>query len=148
MYLLIKNSNEYDTEVKIELELPSEHILIVSDEEQIKQMVWNLSLNAVQAMDSGGTLKLGLAHVNEFNEGKFSSQRQGVVFSAQDEGKGMSEEQIELIFDPFYTTRDEGVGLGLATVVKIVERFGGYIHVESKVGQGTLFKVFFLRSVH
>ncbi len=142
LILLMKNSNEYNPAIKIELDVPNDHFLIESDEEQIKQMVWNLCINGIQSMDQEGTLSIALKPTQGFSHNGFSTPRKGVVLSVQDEGRGISEEQIKLIFDPFYTTRDEGVGLGLATVKKIVERFGGYIGVTSQPGAGTRFEVF------
>ena len=142
LILLMKNSNEYNPAIKIKLDVPNDHFLIESDEEQIKQMVWNLCINGIQSMDQEGTLSIALKPTQGFSHNGFSTPRKGVVLSVQDEGRGISEEQLKLIFDPFYTTRDEGVGLGLATVKKIVERFGGYIGVTSQPGAGTRFEVF------
>ncbi|MFQ5482871.1 MAG: nitrogen regulation protein NR(II), partial [Nitrospinaceae bacterium] len=147
--LLLKNSNEFHASIDMELKAPHDHILIESDEEQIRQMVWNLCINGVQAMDGEGRLTLTLARTSGFRHGEFSTSRKGILLMVEDQGRGIPQDQIQQIFNPFYTTRDEGVGLGLATVKKIVERFGGYIGVTSQDADGrpdaktgTCFEVF------
>jgi len=140
--MLMKNSNEYDPSIKIQLEVPPDHILIQSDEKQIKQMIWNLSVNAIQSMKREGQLILSAENVNGFEHKDFSTHRKGVLITIQDEGRGIPPDKLQSVFEPFFTTRDEGVGLGLPTVSQIVKRFGGHIHVESEIDQGTTFHVF------
>lgn len=140
--LLLKNSNEYDSTIDIELQVPSKHIVIQSEEDQIKQMVWNLCINGIQAMDRAGTIRLELNEVQGHRHRDFQTDRKGILLVVQDEGRGIPPDKQKQIFDPFFTTRDEGVGLGLATVLKIIQRFGGSIGVESEEGKGTRFEVF------
>ncbi len=140
--LLMKNSNEYHSSIQIILKLPPDRVLIESDEEQLKQMIWNLCINGIQAMDEEGSLTISLKEVKGFQHPMFTTARKGLVLRIQDEGRGIDEETINLIFDPFFTTREEGVGLGLATVKKIVEQLGGKIGLTSREGQGTVFEVF------
>ncbi len=142
LVLLMKNSNEYHSSIKLELVLPEDRVLIESDEEQLKQMIWNLCINGIQAMDQEGTLSVSLKHVKGFQHPMFTTARKGLVLRIEDQGRGISEDEINLIFDPFFTTREEGVGLGLATVKKIVEQLGGHIGLTSREGQGTVFEVF------
>ncbi len=142
LVLLMKNSNEYHSSIKLELNLPPDRVLIESDEEQLKQMIWNLCINGIQAMDKEGSLTISLNPVKGFQHPMFTTARKGLVLRIQDEGRGISEEKIDLIFDPFFTTREEGVGLGLATVKKIVDQLGGHIGLTSRQGQGTVFDVF------
>lgn len=142
LVLLMKNSNEYHSSIKLVLNLPPDRVLIESDEEQLKQMTWNLCINGIQAMDKQGTLTITLNEVKGFQHPMFTTARKGLVLQIQDEGRGIDEEKINLIFDPFFTTREEGVGLGLATVKKIVEQLGGHIGLTSRKGQGTVFEVF------
>ncbi len=139
---LMKNSNEYDPSINIQLEAPPEHIIIQSEEAQIKQMIWNLCINGVQAMDKSGNLTMTVKKVEGYKHKKFQTDRRGVVIIVEDQGRGIPPEELETIFDPFFTTREEGVGLGLPTVKQIVERFAGYIGVESEPGRGTCFEVF------
>ena len=104
------------------------------DFNQIQQCVINLIFNAIDAMDKGGTLTVGC--------GRDSSDNR-VEIRVTDDGCGIAEEDRARIFDPFYTTKDEGkgLGLGLSTVCKIVEQHGGSIGVESEPGKGTTFTI-------
>ena len=139
---LMKNSNEYDPSINIKLVAPPDHIIIQSEEDQIKQMIWNLCINGIQAMDKLGNLTMTIKNVEGYEHKNFKTNRRGVVIIVEDQGRGIPPEEQETIFDPFFTTREEGVGLGLPTVKQIVERFAGYIGVESEPGRGTCFDVF------
>lgn len=140
--LLMKNSNEYDPSINIQLVAPPDHIIIQSEETQIKQMIWNLCINGIQAMDHSGNLTLTLKKVEGYKHGDFETNRSGVLMIVEDQGRGIPQEEQQIIFDPFFTTREGGVGLGLPTVKQIVERFAGHIGVESEPGRGTCFDVF------
>ncbi len=100
------------------------------DANQIKQVLVNLVKNAMQAMTRGGTLTLetGLA-------------ADSVWVSVSDTGGGIPEDQINHIFEPFYTTKKKGTGLGLMIVQRIVRQHGGHIELESRVNEGTTFRV-------
>lgn len=139
---LMKNSNEYDPSIHIQLVAPPDHIIIQSEEAQVKQMIWNLCINGIQAMDKSGKLTMTINKVEGYKHEMFETQRKGVVIIVEDEGRGIPLEEQASIFDPFFTTREEGVGLGLPTVKQIVERFAGHIGVESEPGRGTRFDVF------
>jgi len=140
--ILMKNSNEYDPSINIQLVAPPDHIIIQSEESQIKQMIWNLCINGIQAMDKSGNLTMIIKKVKGYKHKKFKTNRRGVIIIVEDEGRGIPLEEQETIFDPFFTTREEGVGLGLPTVKQIVGRFAGHIGVESEPGRGTCFNVF------
>jgi two-component system sensor histidine kinase PilS (NtrC family) len=140
--ILMKNSNEYDPSINIQLVAPPDHIIIQSEEAQIKQMIWNLCINGIQAMDKSGNLTMTLKKVEGYQHKKFKTNRRGVVIIVEDQGRGIPLDEQETIFDPFFTTREEGVGLGLPTVKQIVGRFAGHIGVESEPGHGTCFDVF------
>ena len=142
LVVLMKNSNEYDPSIQIELVAPPDHIIIQSEEDQIKQMVWNLCMNGIQAMRTAGTLTIELQAVQGYQHRDFETDRKGVLLIVEDRGCGISPEEMKQIFDPFFTTREEGVGLGLATVKQIVQRFAGHIGVASEVDRGTRFEVF------
>jgi two-component system sensor histidine kinase PilS (NtrC family) len=139
---LMKNSNEYDPSINIQFEAPQDHIIIQSEESQVKQMIWNLCINGIQAMDKSGNLTMTIKNVKGYKHKMFETSRQGVVIIVEDQGRGIPPEEKGRIFDPFFTTREEGVGLGLPTVKQIVERFAGHICVESEPGCGTCFNVF------
>ena len=100
------------------------------DPTQIQQVLVNLIKNAMQAMTSGGTLTL-----------QTSEGAEGVRVSVGDTGGGIPQEQINRIFEPFYTTKKKGTGLGLMIVQRIVRAHGGRIELESHVGQGTTFRI-------
>ncbi len=100
------------------------------DATQMQQVLVNLIKNAMQAMSRGGTLTL------QTGEGS-----DGVWVSVADTGGGIPQEQIARIFEPFYTTKKKGTGLGLMIVQRIVRAHGGKIEVESRVGQGTTFRI-------
>jgi two-component system, sporulation sensor kinase E len=100
------------------------------DAAQIQQVLVNLIKNAMQAMTKGGTLSLQTGESND-----------GVVVTISDTGGGIPQEQINHIFEPFYTTKKKGTGLGLMIVQRIVRAHGGRIELESQVGRGTTFRI-------
>ncbi len=100
------------------------------DPAQIKQALVNLMKNAIQAMTQGGVLSVQTAPGVD-----------GVVVSVGDTGGGIPQEQINRIFEPFYTTKKKGSGLGLMIVQRIVRDHGGRIDLESHVGKGTVFRI-------
>ncbi len=139
--ILLKNKEDLSQKKQIVFEGTSDHLIVNGDEEQIKQVVWNLCINALESM-SQGTLTLTLKKVFSFEIGKFQTNHRGIVLEVQDEGCGISPAQITNIYDPFYSSKKNGVGLGLATVSQIVNQSGGVMDVKSVVGEGTLFTVF------
>jgi len=100
------------------------------DPVQIQQVLVNLVKNAMQAMTKGGTLTLATGEGSD-----------GVWVSVGDTGGGIPQEQLNRIFEPFYTTKKKGSGLGLMIVQRIVRAHGGRIELESKVGRGTTFRI-------
>jgi two-component system, sporulation sensor kinase E len=100
------------------------------DATQIQQVLVNLIKNAMQAMTRGGSLTI---HTGEGAD--------GVWFSVADTGSGIPQDQINRIFEPFYTTKKKGTGLGLMIVQRIVRAHGGRMELESQVGRGTTFRV-------
>jgi len=100
------------------------------DTDQVRQVLVNIITNAVQAMPGGGRLTIGARTVDNFLQVEIT-----------DTGVGIPEDAIEKIFDPLYTTRAKGIGLGLAVCQSIISRHEGHIGVASKVGQGTTFTV-------
>jgi signal transduction histidine kinase len=108
--------------------------MILADASQITQVLINLVINAIHAMDSKGTLTLRTAGAG-----------MTVQMIVQDTGTGMDQQTMEQIFLPFFTTKDldHGTGLGLSVVHGIVSAHDGTINVESRVGQGTTFTITF-----
>ncbi|HET7853384.1 MAG TPA: GAF domain-containing protein [Candidatus Methylomirabilis sp.] len=101
-----------------------------ADRDQLRQVLWNLFLNAVQAMKESGTLQVETRNTTS-----------GVEILVQDTGPGIPRTVLSNIFEPFYSTKPGGTGLGLAIVQRIVEEHGARITVESQAGAGTCFLI-------
>ena len=108
---------------------------IMADPPQLKGAVVNVLKNAVQAMKSGGTIRIDLAD----SDGR-------VVATIQDTGIGIGTEELNHILDPFYTTREKGSGLGLAIVQQVVSRHQGQLEITSTPGTGTRVRMIFGRA--
>ena len=102
---------------------------IQADPDRLNQVLLNLYLNAIQAIGREGIITVAVA---ECGDGR-------IKLSVADSGKGMTAEQLQAIFTPYFTTKADGPGLGLAVVQNIVEQHGGTIHVESMPGKGAVF---------
>jgi two-component system, cell cycle sensor histidine kinase and response regulator CckA len=116
-----------------------------ADPRQVEQVVVNLVANARAAMPSGGTLRITTKNVEVSSEGFVVpglSPGRYVELNFADSGHGMDADTLARVFEPFFTTRKQGVGLGLATSDAIVSQSGGRILVESEVGRGTVFRVY------
>ena len=119
------------------------------DEDQLRQLLWNLLRNAVPAMPEGGRLAVTAraapppqdAAARGRNAAQGTRGGAGVEIEVADTGTGMAPEVLERIFEPFFTTRPSGSGLGLATVHRVVEANRGALRVESSTGRGTCFRV-------
>jgi len=113
------------------------------DEGQIGQVVNNLVLNAVQAMDGGGTVTVSTENVT-LGPAADPLQPRGrfVCITVRDSGCGIPRENLQRMFDPYFTTKRGGSGLGLAVTYSIVRQHGGHIHVDSEPGVGTTFTVY------
>ena len=122
-----------DVERVFDASLPA----ILADRDQLTQVFLNLITNAVDAMDGGGTLVL------ETGTRQDDDGRTLIMVSVSDTGPGIPQEHLARIFEPFYTTKPEGLGtgLGLSVSLGIVRMHGGAIDVESKPGRGTTMRV-------
>ena len=122
---------------------------IKADPTQVEQVLMNLCLNARDAMPSGGRLLIesGMMEVDESYTRFYPGVAAGryAMMAVSDSGAGMDAATLERIFEPFFTTKEsgKGTGLGLSTVYGIVKQHGGFLHVYSEVGQGSLFRVYF-----
>ena len=126
LVLMDKEAREQGIAVRVELapDLPP----ALCDANQVKQVLINLLVNAFDALASGGTVRIA------------TGAAAGVVrLEVADDGPGISEEKIGLIFNPFFTTKTRGTGLGLAISKKIAKEHGGDLEVESEVGRGSVF---------
>ncbi|MEW5804297.1 MAG: response regulator [bacterium] len=121
------------------------------DEGQMSQGIHNLIVNADQAMPEGGTIQVWAENQSLETErivhGVAIPAGRYVVISIQDQGVGIPKEHLNKIFDPYFTTKETGIGLGLTVSYSIVKRHGGYLAVESEPGEGTTFFVYLPMSV-
>jgi PAS domain S-box-containing protein len=131
------------TNVRCEFSLPDDMWPVEVDEGQMSQVINNLIINALQAMPSGGVIHVNGENISleeqsalSLNEGKY------VKISVKDRGIGIPEEHLTKIFDPYFTTKQMGSGLGLATSYSIIKNHEGTITVESELGVGTCFYIY------
>ncbi|HEY3024781.1 MAG TPA: ATP-binding protein [Pyrinomonadaceae bacterium] len=129
-FSLLRNSAEIGENHVLQQDLPASEVIVKGDSEQLRQVSWNLSRNALQAMPGGGTL-----HVSLWRSG---TGRVHLTFT--DTGRGMTPDQVEHLFEPFSSTSG-GTGLGLSIVYQIIRDHGGTINVRSREGQGTTITV-------
>jgi len=126
--------------VKCELSLPDDLWSAEIDEGQIGQVLSNLIINAVQAMPQGGTIKVTAANVPAGEkEDLCLGEEYYIKASVEDQGTGIAKENFSRIFDPYFTTKKGGSGLGLTTAYSIIKRHGGYITLDSEEGIGSTF---------
>ncbi len=123
-------------EIRLERDFHLEDDSVVCDQDKLVQALVAIMMNAVEAMPEGGKLTVGTRPLEEKKETH-------VQIRIADSGVGMSEDVLDKIFDPFYSTKNEtkGVGLGLAVVYGIIQRHNGQIQVDSQVGAGTTFSI-------
>jgi len=115
---------------------------VPGDSDQLQQVFLNLILNAIQSMPDGGTLRLSASSQRISKEGLEEAQRQYMEVCVEDAGVGMEREVMQNIFNPFFTTKVTGTGLGLMVSQGIVRDHEGWIEVESKIGKGSVFRVY------
>jgi len=143
---LIKDSATFvlrGSNVRCRFSLPADLWTVDADPGQMSQVIQNLVINADQAMPEGGTIqvrgenvRVSAEHGLPLEPGKY------VKISIADEGTGISEEHLQRIFEPYFTTKQKGSGLGLATTYSIIRRHDGHICVESEPGVGTTFYMY------
>ena len=130
--LLLRNSAEVSTGHTVAVDVPEGAVWCEADENQLRQIVWNLATNGLRAMPQGGRLTLRVT----------APGADGMVtLAVADTGRGMTAEEREGLFQPFRSSFDRGTGLGLAIVHRIVTDYGGRIDVESSPGVGTTMAV-------
>jgi len=127
---LIRNSREFRDDIDLSVSLPDYPLIMEADPGQLKQVVMNLALNAVQAISGPGRIVLGADYGID-----------SIMMTVEDDGEGIGAQEIDKIFYPFYSTKGSGAGLGLAIVYRIIEEHGGSIKVESEPGSGSRFIV-------
>lgn len=125
--------------VQFQATYPEKELVLLCDENQIQQALVALFVNAVEAMPEGGSLQVSVSD---------DETRDSISILVKDTGLGIQEEDLSRVFEPFFSTKQngQGVGLGLSVVYGIIERHGGKIAVESKPGSGTEFRLEFPKS--
>jgi len=142
--IFMLNSSARKKGVNIQTHLPDDPVLLKGDPIQLQQILTNLVLNAIQAIDHEGHIHIICefaknhdlpSSISEHDRNKYK----WIYLEIRDTGRGLSKEELDKIFDPFYTTRANGTGLGLAIVKRIVEENHWKINVDSEKGVGTKF---------
>jgi two-component system sensor histidine kinase PilS (NtrC family) len=135
---LVQHEARSRSKIKIVTSLATGPLTALVDQDQLRQVFWNMATNAFEAMPDGGqlTISTGRRHVD-------AGGRQGDVIEVafQDTGEGIPPQNLDKIFLPFFTTKKQGSGLGLAAVHRIVDLHGGWMKVESQERQGSRFVV-------
>ncbi|MGA3164071.1 MAG: PAS domain-containing protein [Verrucomicrobiota bacterium] len=141
-------SETFSKSIELETDIAADVHSVIGDQTQLHQVLLNLSVNARDAMPTGGKLKLGVRNFTV--DAQFASlnteAKPGpyVLFEVTDTGHGIPPEIRDRIFEPFFTTKElgKGTGLGLSTTLSIVKSHGGFIDVESEPGKGSTFQVY------
>jgi two-component system sensor histidine kinase PilS (NtrC family) len=129
-FKLMRNSHEIVEGHVLRDDLPDRPAIVSGDPEQLKQVCWNIARNALTAMPAGGTFRVTLEEAGD--------NRLRITFA--DDGRGMTPEQVEHLFEPFTSTTG-GTGLGLSIVYQIIRDHNGTINVRSRQGEGTVITV-------
>ena len=131
------------SQARVEFSLPEHLWRVEVDRGQMHQVFSNLLINADQAMPTGGLIHIQAENLTEAEASRRSLPAgKYVVVTLADQGMGIAPEHLERIFDPYFTTKQKGSGIGLATVYSIVTQHGGRITVDSHLGRGTSFRVY------
>jgi two-component system sensor histidine kinase PilS (NtrC family) len=138
IFQMLGHSPDFNSLIRLETQFEDD-LYIQGDANQVRQVFWNLLMNAAQAMPEGGLLRVRLRKA--FPRAPLPGGRSYGEVSVIDSGMGIGEEVIGKVFDPFFTTKEKGTGLGLSIVHSIVESYGGKITVQSQRGRGSVFTV-------
>ncbi len=130
----MKLSNKWNEKIEIKKEF-SKKSAVFANKEQLRQIINNIILNAIQAMEEGGVLYMGTRSVQMEKNKRF------IKIKISDTGCGIPEEDLNKIFEPFFTKKEKGTGLGLAIVNNLVEGHNGKIEIQSKEGKGTICRI-------
>jgi PAS domain S-box-containing protein len=140
----IVSFNLSGSNVKAHLHLPKDLRPLKADRGQFGQVIANLVINARQAMPEGGGLYIAGENVERLDSAEipgFEKEGPFVRLTIKDGGSGIAKEHLNRVFDPYFTTKQTGSGLGLATVYSIVKKHGGHIGIASAPGEGTTFTI-------
>jgi len=144
--ILIKKNSDFvlsGTNIKSHYQIPNDLWLSDFDENQMSQVFDNILINAQQSMPTGGTIEITLENISvtpkdslSMKDGKY------IKISISDMGVGIPKDVLKQVFDPFFSTKQQGNGLGLATCYSIIQNHDGYIDVKSEVGKGSTFYIY------
>jgi signal transduction histidine kinase len=126
----IRFGADWNNNIEIERNI-SDITDICGNKTEIRQIFWNVILNALQSMPGGGKLKIDTCIINK------GDGNDCLKVTISDTGCGIAEENLNAVLEPFYTTKERGTGLGLAIVNKIIEVYGGEFAIESELNKGT-----------
>ncbi|HEY4486031.1 MAG TPA: ATP-binding protein [Nitrospiria bacterium] len=142
---LLKNDISHNQGIEMIANLPDGELRASVDADQLRQVFWNLAINAVEAVAPKAAVGAGLLTVGARGMTTYLAKdgvtRHWIEVTLSDNGGGISKNDLPKIFNPFFTTKDRGSGLGLAIVHRIIEEHRGHIYVESRPGAGTQFTV-------
>ena len=133
---LLQQSEECHPGIYLDFDKRVQTLPVVADRDRLKQIFWNIGLNALQSMPQGGTLRVVVSEEEELGLVEF-----------RDSGEGLPGDQLSMIFEPFYTTKTRGTGLGLGIAKRLVEDLGGRLEVQSPSEGGAVFQVFLRRDL-
>ncbi|MDD5171323.1 MAG: ATP-binding protein [Syntrophales bacterium] len=128
--------DDWHEPVNVVMHLGDNPLYVEINRTEIRQVIWNVILNALQAMPEGGELRVDAHHYH-------LKEKEGVEIRIEDTGCGIREKNLKKIFEPFYTTRDKGTGLGLAVVSRIMDVYHGSISMHSQPDKGTICTIWF-----
>jgi signal transduction histidine kinase len=126
--ILSAQRKQFNAEIRTSL--TDDKILIYADKKQIQQILWNVTLNALQALDEIGLVEITI-----------STDDTNVIIEVKDTGRGIPTDQIGYVFQPFFTTKHKGTGLGMTITKRIIEQHRGEIQIKSEVNEGTIITI-------
>jgi len=130
---LFNNGRNFRPGIEVRCEVAPQ-LTISGDPQRLRQVFWNLLINAAQAIRDGGAISISAAPGS-------GDHAEEAIIRISDNGTGIAEENLQSIFDPFFTTKTDGTGLGLAIVYRIIEDLGGSIDVKSELDKGSIFTI-------
>jgi len=144
---VVKKHPAFKENISIKERITSDSLYVSGEENQIKQILLNLLVNAIESMEEkSGEILITNQSFNQIDQYYFNGEEaedsDWAPIAIIDQGKGMTEEQKEKIFSPFYSTKKDGTGLGLAIVQRLVNSLNGRIEFKSQLGKGSVFVVY------